>query len=222
MIRHAAIHRRRRFRRHCSRPFRRPSRRCCHPCHRRFRLFRHHYRPCHRRCFHRNRCRRCRSCRLRCCLPFHHRFHFHPSRPCRRRSRPFRLCLTSRRVPTCHLIRPCRPSGRLRHPCLRTGHGHRSRQRPSHCLPATHEMTRRMNLLTSRLMNHPTIRAASLTSPACFRRHRDCRRSCHDSCSGPPWQYPPAYFDCVLHVRRNGLPHHRLRRQWQRMCQGAF
>ena len=203
MIRHAAIHRRR------------------------FRLCRHHYRPCHRRCFHRNHCRRCRSCRLRCRLPFHHRFHFHPSRfhpsrPCRCRSRPFRLCLTSRRVPTCHLIRPCHPSGHLRHPCLRTGHGHRSRQRPSHCLPATHEMTRRMTLLTSRLMSHPTIRAASLTSPSCSRRHPACRRSSHDSCPGPPWQYPPAYFDCVLHVRRNGLPHHQRRGKWQRMCQGAL
>ena len=122
-----------------------------------------------------------RAARRRChhCRPFHHRFrqssHRHAvTRHCRR--------LSTQTVPT---RRPSHQSARPRRRFPRT------ESRRSH--PGHQRYRATVFLLTS----YPTtIHALTPTSLPCSRRDPCRRRSSHDSGSGPPWHYPPAYFDC--------------------------
>jgi hypothetical protein len=181
----------RRFHRSCpyrhqrprwSRPFHHP-RRSSHRC----RSCRHHSsrRSIHPRRRYRRRSRRCSAkCHLnenRCSFP-----------RCRRCSR----CLTSQTVCCSHPCRWFHWLARPRRPCLRAVIRHYSL------------LDRHYSRATSRPMNRPTIHPEIRTCLACPRRDRCLRRSTHDSGSGPPWHYPPAYFDCDLHTQRNSPPHH--------------
>jgi hypothetical protein len=194
----------------CRRPFRRclTSRRC----HQRRRSCRHEIRPCRRfRCF-----RQCHPFH-HCCHPFHRRS-TRRSRSCRRqsryRSRPCRRFPTSHRYsdrqsasqcscPTCchrcltsqsaMTTRTCRLSAHPgpRHPFCRD----------ASCFHRIHPACSRLRVMIP-LTSFPKSRSTTHripTSPAC-RSYRDpCRRrSTHDFGSGPPWFYPPTYFDCDL------------------------
>lgn len=118
---------------------------------------------------------------------------------CRRCFRQCCPCLTSRNA-TSHR---CRRSALLRRPCL-----HSDRRR--HLAGLRYRSRRPASRATTPTPTTPTIPTSSMspmtirvipTSPAFLRRdHQGYRCSSHDSDSGPPWHYPPAYFDCDLHV----------------------
>ena len=181
--------------------------------------------------FHRCRCRRYR----RCSHPFHHRCHrchrcHRLNRPCRHRnlrhqcsdrrsaSRCWcpigsRRCLTSQSVPT---HRSCPPSAHPRLPFLRN-----ASRRP--VLPGRPRYRATMIRLTSFPMSRrPMSRPATRTCSACRCRDPTHRRSTHDFGSGPPWLYPPTYFDCDLQCATDEPAVLWEPNKRQRMCQDVM
>jgi len=169
-----------------------------------------HFRPSRRCCHH--CCHPSRSC---------HRFRCHPTNRrysdrrtvsqccCQRYCRP---CLTNQSAPTrC----PCRPLPRPRRLFLRN----LSCRRILSGRPRYRATTIR---LTSFPMSRSTIRPAIQTCSACRRRDPSHRRLAHDFGSGPPWCYPPTYFDCDLQGAADASVALWGVLEWQRMCQGVM
>jgi len=118
--------------------------------------------------------------------------------------------LTSQNVPT----RSFHSSARRRRSFLPNAS---RRTRPDR--PCYHETRSR---LPSFRMSRPMTRPAIPTCSAFPSRDPTRRRSTRDFGFGPPWVYPPAYFDCDLHRAADYSAALWAAQWWQRMCQGVM